>query len=66
MKVCRPGYFAQKDKNGIVRVWNWAGQKVVAVIDIYTRKVIWAEEGIEVQILCEDIHIKTSKPLPAK
>ena len=60
MRVCRQGYFARVDrKEGVVRVWHWAGDRVVAVIDLYKRKVIWAQEGIEVQILCEDIHIKT-------
>ena len=62
MRVCRAGYFAQIDrKEGIVRVWHWAGQKVVAVIDLYKRQVIWAEEELEVEVLCDDIHIKAKR-----
>ena len=62
MRVCRPGYFAQVDrKAGLVRVWSWAGERVVAVIDLYKRKVIWSEEGLEVKVLCDDIHIRIKR-----
>ena len=62
MRVCRAGYFAQIDrKEGVARIWSWVGERVVAVIDLYKRQVIWAEEGIEVKVLCDDIHIKAKR-----
>lgn len=62
MRVCRPGYIAQINrKEGVARIWSWVGERVVAVVDIYKRQVIWAEEGLEVQILCDDIHIKAKR-----
>ena len=62
MRVCRAGYFAQIDrKEGLVRVWHWAGERVVAVIDLYKRQVIWAEEELEVKVLCDDIHITVKR-----
>jgi len=62
MRVCKQGYWLQVDKKTkLGRIWSFTGERIVAVIDIRKRQVIWAEEGIEVQILCDDIHIKPRK-----
>jgi len=62
MRVTRPGYWLQVDKKTkLGRIWSFAGERVVAVIDLLKREVVWSETEIEVQILGDDIHIKPRK-----
>jgi hypothetical protein len=65
MRITRPGYWMEIDKKTrTARIWSFGGGRVVAVIDLLNRKVVWSEEEIEVQILLEDIHIKLKKRGP--
>jgi len=62
MRVTRPGYWLQVDKKTKVgRIWSFTGERIVAVIDLLKREVVWSETEIEVQILGDDIHIKPRK-----
>jgi hypothetical protein len=66
MRITKPGYWLEVDrKERIGRIWSFGGGRVVAVIDLLKREVIWSEEEIEVQILLEDIHIKVKRTSPA-